>query len=80
MIAAIIIFILGIFGFIGLGVLVGWVLWGNYMKYYKNLMKYYKNLAELYKEKLTSPEVIEAILKKRVKDAMNEICKKHKEI
>lgn len=34
-------------------------------------MKYYKNLAEAYKEKLTSPEIKEAILEKRVKCVLN---------
>lgn len=73
MIEAFIIIILGIFGFIGLGVFFGWVLWGQDVKYYKNL-------AESYKKKLTSPEVSEAILEKRVKDAVNKICKQHKGI
>lgn len=37
MMEAIIIFSLGIFGFIGLGVLIGWYIWGFDVKYYKNL-------------------------------------------
>ena len=68
-----IVIILAMLGCIGLGVIIGWSVWGNDMKYYKNL-------AELYKEKLTSPEVKEAILEKRAKDVMNKICKKHKGI
>lgn len=39
-------------------------------------MKYYKNLAEAYKDKLTSPEVKEAILEKRAKDVVNKIYEK----
>ena len=62
MIEAFIIIILGIY--VGLGVFIGWSIWGIDMKYYKNL-------AESYKEKLTSPEVNEAIIEKRVKDVIN---------
>lgn len=70
MIDGFIMIILAILGCIGVGVFFGWVLWGQDVKYYKNL-------AESYKEKLTSPEVSEAILEKRVKDAVNKICKQH---
>lgn len=45
MIDGFIVIILAMLGCIGLGVLLGWILWGNDMKYYKNL-------AEAYKEKL----------------------------
>lgn len=71
MIEAFIIFSLGIFGFIGLGVFIGWTFWGSDAKYYKNL-------AELYKKKLTSPEVKDAILEKRAKDVLNKFSRKHK--
>ena len=50
MIDGFIVIILVMLGCIGLGVLLGWVLWGNDMKYYKNL-------AESYKKKLTSKDV-----------------------
>ena len=56
--------ILAMLGCIGLGVFFGWVLWGQDVKYYKNL-------SESYKEKLTSPEIKEAIIRKRIKDAIN---------
>lgn len=46
------------------GVLLGWSIWGEDMKYYKDL-------AEKYKKKLESPEVQEAIFEKRVKDVVN---------
>ena len=61
--------ILAMLGCIVLGMLLGWSFWGSDAKYYKNL-------AEAYKEKLTSPEVSEAILEKRVKDAVNKIYEK----
>lgn len=64
MIDGFIIIILAMLGCIGLGVLLGWCLWGYDMKYYKNL-------AEKYKKELESPEVKEAILEKRVKDVVN---------
>ena len=48
MIEAYIIIILGIFGFIGLGVLIGWCIWGRDMKYYKCLSEHYKHLCEDY--------------------------------
>lgn len=51
---------------VGAGVLLGWTIWGNDMKYYKNL-------AEKYKKELESPEVKEAILEKRVKDVVNKL-------
>lgn len=80
----IIIFSLGIFGFIGLGVFIGWRIWGFDAKYYKNL-------AESYKKKLTSQDVDvkEEIIRylknreieiERDKDVVNKICKKHKGI
>lgn len=50
MIDGFIVIILVMLGCIGFGVLLGWVLWGNDMKYYKNL-------AESYKKKLTSQDV-----------------------
>ena len=50
MIDGFIVIILVMLGCIGLGVLLGWVLWGNDIKYYKNL-------AESYKNKLTSQDV-----------------------
>ncbi len=56
---------------IGLGVLLGWSFWGSDAKYYKNL-------AEVYKDKLTSPEVKNAILEKRAKDVLNKFQEKHK--
>lgn len=47
MIDGFIMIILAMLGCIGLGVLLGWSLWGNDMKYYKNLSEAYKNkLAE----------------------------------
>jgi hypothetical protein len=39
-------------------------------------MKYYKNLAEAYKKKLTSPEVTEAILEKRVEKRVKNVVNK----
>lgn len=51
-------------GCIGLGVLFGWSIWGSDMKYYKNL-------SEMYRDKLTSPEVKEAIFEKRAKYVIN---------
>ena len=66
MIDGFIVIILAMLGCIGLGVLFGWCLWGNDMKYYKNL-------AEAYKDKLASPEVQEAILEKRAKDVVKRI-------
>ena len=69
MIEAFSIMILGIY--IGLGVFLGWCIWGIDMKYYKNL-------AESYKKKLTSPEVKEAILEKRVKDIVNKLSNNRK--
>lgn len=45
--------ILVMYGLIGLGVFIGWLLWGIDMEYYKDL-------AEGYKNKLTSLEVQEA--------------------
>jgi hypothetical protein len=62
--------ILAMLGCIGLGVLLGWSIWGSDVKYYKNL-------AEMYKDKLTSPEVKNAILEKRAKDVVNKICKQY---
>ena len=47
MIDGFIVIILAMLGCIGLGVLLGWVLWGTEMKYYKNLSEVYKKkLAE----------------------------------
>lgn len=65
-------------GCIGLGVLLGWTIWGGDMKYYKNL-------AESYKKKPTSQDVDvkEVILRylknreieiKRDKNVVNKIC------
>ena len=66
MIDGFIVIILAMLGCIGLGMLIGWSIWGEDMKYYKNL-------AEAYKDKLASPEVQEAILEKRAKDVVNRI-------
>lgn len=63
MIDGFIVIILVMLGCIGLGVLLGWVLWGNDMKYYKNLAESYNELA--------SQEVNEAIMEKRIKDVIN---------
>ena len=52
MIEAYVIIILLLLGCIGLGVLLGWCIWGYDAKYYKNL-------AVAYKDKLTSSEVEE---------------------
>lgn len=52
MIEEYIIIILVMLGCIGLGVLLGWCIWGYDAKYYKNL-------AEGYKDKITSSEVEE---------------------
>ena len=49
---------------IGIGVLLGWAIWGYDIKYYKCL-------SEWYKQKLNQPEVQEAILEKRIKDVVN---------
>lgn len=64
MIDVFIVIILIMLGCIGLGVLLGWSIWGSDMKYYKDL-------AELYKDRLTSPEVRDAIFEKKVKDFVN---------
>lgn len=48
MIYVIIVIILTMLGCIGLGVLLGWAIWYNNMKYYKCLSKYYKHLYEQY--------------------------------
>lgn len=69
MIDGFIVIILAMLGCIGFGVLLGWSIWGSDMKYYKNL-------AESYKNKLTSPEVQEAILEKRAKDVLDRIDEK----
>ena len=66
MIDGFIVIILAMLGCVALGVLLGWCLWGEDMKHYKNL-------AEAYKDKLASPEVQEAILEKRAKDVVNRI-------
>lgn len=70
MIDGFIMIILAMLGCIGFGVLGGWVLWGQDVKYYKNL-------AEAYKKELSSPEVNEAIIEKRIKDVVNGICKRY---
>lgn len=69
MIDGFIMIILAMLSCIGLGVFFGWVLWGQDIKHYKNL-------AESYKKELSSPEVNEAILEKRVKDVVNKIYEK----
>lgn len=69
MIDGFIMIILAMLGCIGVGVFFGWVLWGQDVKYYKNLV-------EAYKKKLTSPEVTEAILEKRVKNVVNNVVNK----
>lgn len=48
MIYGYIVIILLILCCIGLGVLVGWVLWGRKMKYYKYLSIHYKHLCQDY--------------------------------
>lgn len=48
MIYGYIVIILLILCCIGFGVLVGWVLWGKGMKYYKCLSEHYKHLCEDY--------------------------------
>jgi len=53
---------------VGAGVLLGWCIWGEDMKHYKEL-------SEKYKKELESPEVKEVILEKRVKDIVNKILK-----
>ena len=50
MIDGFLIIILVMLGCIGLGVLIGWSIWGSDAKYYKNL-------AEAYKKKLTSTDI-----------------------
>lgn len=50
MIDGFIVIILAMLGCVALGVLLGWCLWGEDMKHYKNL-------AESYKKKLTSQDV-----------------------
>ena len=49
---------------VGAGVLIGWVLWGNDMKYYKDLYEYYKT-------KYNSPKEKKERFKKQVKDALD---------
>ena len=79
MIDGFLIIILVMFGCIGLGVLLGWVLRGNDMKYYKNLAETYKN--KLKYQDIDEKEVIIQYLKNREieierdKDVMNKICK-----
>ena len=79
MIDGFLIIILVMFGCFGLGVLLGWVLWGNDMKYYKNLAETYKN--KLKYQDIDEKEVIIQYLKNREieierdKDVMNKICK-----
>ena len=48
----------------GLGVLLGWSIWGNDVKYYKDLYEYYKR-------KYNSPEEKKARFQKQVKDALD---------
>lgn len=48
MIDGLIVTILVMLGCIGLGVLIGWSIWGNGMKYYKWLSEHYKHLCEDY--------------------------------
>lgn len=48
----------------GLGVLIGWSIWGNDVKYYKNLYEYYKT-------KYNSPEQEKARFQKQVKDTLD---------
>lgn len=74
MIDGFIVIILVMLGCIGLGVLLGWTLWGNDMKYYKNLAESYKKkLAERkYKDYLINlSKYTETILEKRAKDVLN---------
>lgn len=49
---------------VGVGVLLGWVLWGNDMKYYKYLYEHHKT-------KYNSPEEEKEIFQKQVKDALD---------
>ena len=48
MIDGFIVIILVMLGCIGLGVLLGWAIWGRDIKYYKCLSEYYKHLCENY--------------------------------
>ena len=49
---------------VGAGVLLGWSIWGNDVKYYKDLYEHYKT-------KCNSPEEEKAIFQKQVKDALD---------
>lgn len=72
MIDAFIVINLVMLGCIGLGVLLGWVLWGNDMKCYKDLYEKYKTL-------YYSPEEREARMQKSCKDSFNRCMKSHHE-
>lgn len=73
MIEAFIIIILGIFGFIGLGVLIGWLLWGNDVKYYKDLYE-----RKLTLDSLHSPEMKKKLIEigKKYDPKIFKTCKK----
>ena len=64
MIDGFIVIILAMLGCIGLGVLIGWSIWGNDVKYYKALYEHYKT-------KYNSPENKEANFQKLVKGALD---------
>lgn len=68
MIDGFIVTILVMLGCIGLGVLIGWSIWGNDVKYYKDLYEYYKT-------KYNSPEEKKARFQKQVKDALYKYMK-----
>lgn len=71
MIDGFIVIILVMLGCIGLGVLLGWVLWGDDMKYYKNLYK-------ICRKNLKSTDENEALLEQRGKDVLNKLHENHK--
>lgn len=72
MIDVFIVIILVMLGCIGLGVLLGFVLWGNDMKCYRDLYEKYKTL-------YYSPEEREARMQKSCKDAFNRYMKRNYE-
>ena len=65
-----IVIILVMLGCIGLGVLLGWSIWGNDVKYYKYLYEHYKT-------KYNSPEEEKTRFQKQVKDALGRYIENH---